>query len=288
MMTAVGEISESTNLIMEAVETSNKEISEIVVLINDISSKTKVINDIVFQTKLLSFNASVEAARAGEHGKGFAVVAEEVGNLAQMSGNAAKEIASMLSDSVGRVEAIVEKTRSKMMTLVQSCREKVDHGSQQASACDKSLSEIHTNVSQVSQMVAEISQAFSEQERGIKQVSTAMNQMDQMTQQNAAVSRQSAEVAQSLKDRAESLRGSVTQLVTIVTGSAHAIGNASKAGDHGPVAASAKKSSSKLIRFERKPPAQPTDEGSEHRSIQKLVVGGHLQVPDRNDERFEA
>ena len=73
------------------------------VLISEIGNKTKVINDIVFQTKLLSFNASVEAARAGEHGKGFSVVAEEVGNLAHMSGNSAKEITQLLESSINRV-----------------------------------------------------------------------------------------------------------------------------------------------------------------------------------------
>jgi methyl-accepting chemotaxis protein len=77
---------------MNQINYSNEQMSEIVKVIQEIETKTKVINDIVFQTKLLSFNASVEAARAGEQGKGFAVVAEEVGNLAQMSGNAAKEI----------------------------------------------------------------------------------------------------------------------------------------------------------------------------------------------------
>ena len=92
MQRAMSEINQSNQNIMEATTDSNKKIEGIVKVITEISDKTNVINDIVFQTKLLSFNASVEAARAGEHGKGFAVVAEEVGNLAQMSGNAAKKL----------------------------------------------------------------------------------------------------------------------------------------------------------------------------------------------------
>lgn len=102
MIHSITEISESNDRIMSQVADGNRKISEIVQVISEIGNKTKVINDIVFQTKLLSFNASVEAARAGEHGKGFAVVAEEVGNLAQMSGNAAKEISDMLNGSVSR------------------------------------------------------------------------------------------------------------------------------------------------------------------------------------------
>jgi len=96
MIQAINDINLSNASIMKQIEESNQQISDITKVIAEIGNKTKVINDIVFQTKLLSFNASVEAARAGEHGKGFAVVAEEVGNLAQMSGNAAKEIAEML------------------------------------------------------------------------------------------------------------------------------------------------------------------------------------------------
>ncbi|MBS1984951.1 MAG: hypothetical protein JST16_12350, partial [Bdellovibrionales bacterium] len=88
---AIDEINQNNTRIMTETEESNRQITDIVKVITEIGAKTKVINDIVFQTKLLSFNASVEAARAGEHGKGFAVVAEEVGNLASMSGNAAKE-----------------------------------------------------------------------------------------------------------------------------------------------------------------------------------------------------
>jgi len=96
LMKSVQEIEESNRIVMDAVQSGNNRVGEIVVLINEIATKTKVINEIVFQTKLLSFNASVEAARAGEQGKGFAVVAEEIGNLAEMSGKAAQDISSML------------------------------------------------------------------------------------------------------------------------------------------------------------------------------------------------
>lgn len=76
MISAIDDISASNNTIMEQIDASNRQISDIVKVIAEIGEKTEVINDIVFQTKLLSFNASVEAARAGEHGKGFAVVAK--------------------------------------------------------------------------------------------------------------------------------------------------------------------------------------------------------------------
>ena len=89
-------------------------VSQIVDLIREIEDKTKVINDIVFQTKLLSFNASVEAARAGEYGKGFSVVAEEVGNLAEMSGHASKEIEGLLSHSISQVENLSKQNHGQV------------------------------------------------------------------------------------------------------------------------------------------------------------------------------
>ena len=94
-----GQVMNEMTTSMESIRESNSHLNEIVDIISKISEKTNVINDIVFKTQLLSFNASIEAARAGQHGKGFAVVAEEVGNLASMSGEAAKEITTLLEDS---------------------------------------------------------------------------------------------------------------------------------------------------------------------------------------------
>ncbi len=167
MVQSMSEINESNNNIMTQINSSNHQMSEIVKVIQEIATKTKVINDIVFQTKLLSFNASVEAARAGEQGKGFAVVAEEVGNLAQMSGNAAKEISDMLSASVLKVESIVRETQTKVDDLIVVGKVKIENGTKIAQECGDVLSEIVTNVATVSSMASEISNASSEQSKGM-------------------------------------------------------------------------------------------------------------------------
>lgn len=218
MVKSMGQINDSNNNIMNQINHSNEQMGEIVKVIQEIETKTKVINDIVFQTKLLSFNASVEAARAGEQGKGFAVVAEEVGNLAQMSGNAAKEISEMLASSVHKVEAIVSETRSKVDVLIADGKEKVSAGTKVAEECGEVLAEIVVNVSSVATMASEISNASFEQSKGIQEITKAMGQLDQVTQTNAATSEEAASAAEELSSQASSLKTQVLTLVAVING----------------------------------------------------------------------
>ncbi|HJV61824.1 MAG TPA: methyl-accepting chemotaxis protein, partial [Albitalea sp.] len=144
---------------MEEITASSKKISDII----------SVIDGIAFQTNILALNAAVEAARAGEQGRGFAVVAAEVRSLAQRSAQAAKEIKTLISDSV----------------------EKVEVGSQQVDNAGRTMNDIVTQVRRVSELIGSISSATHEQTAGISQVSDAVSQLDQVTQQNAALVEQS-------------------------------------------------------------------------------------------------
>lgn len=218
MVQSMALINDSNNNIMNQINKSNEQMGEIVKVIQEIETKTKVINDIVFQTKLLSFNASVEAARAGEQGKGFAVVAEEVGNLAQMSGNAAKEISDMLASSVHKVESIVMETRNSVDGLIADGKEKVRRGTEVAEECGDVLSEIVSNVSNVATMANEISVASEEQSKGIQEITKAMGQLDQVTQTNAQSSEQTAHAAEQLSVQSVSLKEQVVTLVAVING----------------------------------------------------------------------
>ncbi len=142
-----------------------------------------VIDGIAFQTNILALNAAVEAARAGEQGRGFAVVASEVRSLAQRSADAAREIKSLITESVGRVDAGT--------TLVD-----------QAGA---TMREIVASIARVSDIVGEISTASAEQSNGVSQIDEAVRQMDTTTQQNAALVEQSAAAADSLRSQAREL-----------------------------------------------------------------------------------
>ncbi len=205
MISAMNQINSGNREVMDQMTNSNKEIGNIIQVINEISEKTNVINDIVFQTKLLSFNASVEAARAGEHGKGFAVVAEEVGNLAQMSGAASKEIDELLKDSIKRVEDIVSRTQSSVETLMQSTSAKIENGVNVAKKCGESLDQVVLNVEDVKRMMDEISGASQEQAEGINNITTAMNELDEATHSNSAVASETENCAKTLQEQADSL-----------------------------------------------------------------------------------
>jgi methyl-accepting chemotaxis protein len=158
---------------MATINESSKKIVDII----------SVINGIAFQTNILALNAAVEAARAGEQGRGFAVVATEVRALAQRSAGAAKEIKSLIDDSVGKIVS--------GRTLVE-----------QAGA---TIGEVVASIKTLSGFVADINHASQEQRTGIEQVNQAIMQMDDVTQSNAALVEQAAAAAQSLHDQAESL-----------------------------------------------------------------------------------
>lgn len=169
-------------------------VTQVVTTMTDIQSSSKKIADIInvidgiaFQTNILALNAAVEAARAGEQGRGFAVVAGEVRNLAQRSAQAAKEIKTLISASV----------------------EKVDNGSKLVTEAGQVMNEIVGSVKRVTDIIGEITAATIEQSGGIEQVNTAVNELDQMTQQNAALVEQSAAAAASLKDQAIKLTTSM-------------------------------------------------------------------------------
>ncbi|MEZ5444267.1 MAG: methyl-accepting chemotaxis protein [Gammaproteobacteria bacterium] len=158
---------------MQEIDRASKKIADII----------GVIDEIAFQTNLLALNAAVEAARAGEQGKGFAVVASEVRNLAQRSAGAAREIKSLIKDSVERVE----------------------EGSRLVNESGATLETIVGSVKKVSDIIAEIAAASEEQSAGIEQVTKAIAQMDQAVQQNAALVEQAAAASESMDEQSKGL-----------------------------------------------------------------------------------
>ena len=163
---------------MDAIHGSARKIADII----------GVIDGIAFQTNILALNAAVEAARAGEQGRGFAVVASEVRALAQRSANAAKEVRSLIDDSV----------------------RKVDDGSELVRQAGKTMEEIVASVDRVNGIIGEIAGASEQQQDGISQVNRAIAGMDDTTQQNAALVEQAAAAATAMNEQAQHLNSVIS------------------------------------------------------------------------------
>jgi len=174
----------------EMAERGGSVVTQVIQTMNSINTSSKKIVDIIgvidgiaFQTNILALNAAVEAARAGEQGRGFAVVATEVRSLAQRSAAAAKEIKTLIGNSV----------------------EQVDAGSKLVDEAGATMQEVVTSVKRVTDIFGEILSASREQTAGIEQINQAIGQMDEMTQQNAALVEEAAAAAASLRDQTGSL-----------------------------------------------------------------------------------
>jgi methyl-accepting chemotaxis protein len=163
---------------MGSIDASSKKIVDII----------SVIDGIAFQTNILALNAAVEAARAGEQGRGFAVVAGEVRTLAQRSAAAAREIKSLINDSV----------------------DKVSQGSSLVGAAGTTMQNVVASVERVAKLINEIASASQTQRDGIESVNQTIFQIDSATQQNAALVEQAAAAAESLKTQAANLEGTVS------------------------------------------------------------------------------
>jgi methyl-accepting chemotaxis protein len=163
---------------MKDISTASRRIADI----------TSIIDGLAFQTNILALNAAVESARAGEAGRGFAVVATEVRSLAARSADAAKEIKSLIAESVSRVEA----------------------GSALVDQAGQTMTELGHSIRQVTEVMASISQASQEQATGVGEVGTAVAQMDESTQQNSALVEEMAAAANSLRGQAQTLVTSVS------------------------------------------------------------------------------
>ncbi|WP_369826545.1 methyl-accepting chemotaxis protein [Chromobacterium sp. ATCC 53434] len=215
-----------------------KVVGDVVSTMNEINESAKKIVDIIsvidgiaFQTNILALNAAVEAARAGEQGRGFAVVASEVRNLAQRSAAAAKEIKSLIGNSVDKVES----------------------GSRLVDEAGRTMNEIVVSIRRVADIMSDISAASAEQSSGIEQVNLAVTQMDEGTQKNAALVEEAAAAAESLEEQARYLadavavfkldekllhgkppthRGAPAVHAPAGHGAASALAQASRSGDH--------------------------------------------------------
>lgn len=189
--------SEVSILSRESAEKGEKEIMDLSSAMSEIKTSSKkmeeiinVIDEIAFQTNLLALNAAVEAARAGEQGRGFAVVAEAVRSLAQRSSSAAKDISTMIKESIY----------------------KIDSGGKFVDSSRESLHVIFNSIKEVSNLNQQIATASTEQSSGIKQISHAMNQLDSASQQTATGAQEVSMISDQMFEESTRLGGLIQTL----------------------------------------------------------------------------
>jgi methyl-accepting chemotaxis protein len=146
---------------------SSQQISKVVALIQQIS----------LQTNLLAINASIEAARAGEEGQGFAVVAEEVGQLADRSAAATKEIEQMVEN--------IQLETSEVVAAMEQGTSKVVEGSRLVEATGENLSQIFAILHQIDQLVQSISQSTVSQSQTSRMVQELMESLAQLSERTS-------------------------------------------------------------------------------------------------------
>ncbi|MCM2276529.1 MAG: cache domain-containing protein [Oligoflexia bacterium] len=216
MTGAIEQIAGSNESVIKVITNNSEKMASLTQIIGEIRAKTQIINDIVFQTKLLSFNASVEAARAGEHGKGFAVVAEEVGKLAQMSGDSAAQIAEIIDKSTRAVQEISVEIQSSAQALLTESKARLEQGQSVADRCRAILDEVATKAAESSERSGSIRSAAQEQTRGSEEIGKALAQLERTNESNEKTYAKTAQHAGELLEQARQLQTIVAELGGVV------------------------------------------------------------------------
>ena len=170
---------------------SSQEIGDIVALINDISD----------QTNILALNAAIQATMAGEAGRGFAVVSDEVQRLAERSGNAAKQIESL-------VKTIQTDTNQAVISMESSTAEVVS-GARLAQDAGVALERIESVSNDVAGLITNISETARQQAASASQVTNTMMVIQDITTKTAVGTERTADSIGKLADLADELKGSV-------------------------------------------------------------------------------
>ena len=189
----INQIYDSTREVADVIEqlnTTGEEISEITVMIGGIAE----------QTTLLALNASIEAARAGEHGKGFSVVAKETGKLAEQSKQAAQLIADLISQ--------MKKRNTHAVEVINRGMQKVEAGKHLASEATVTFEQIFNSLKNNLNQIEAVAVSARQMAKSNENVINAITAI-------AAISEESMASTQEVSATAEEQSASVEQVTAL-------------------------------------------------------------------------
>ena len=188
---------ESIMGLRSTVATTTKKVKQLGESSQQISQVVSLINEIALKTNLLAINASIEAAHAGEEGQGFAVVAGEVGQLAEQSARATKEIESIVKDIQLSTRDVVEAMELSTSQVVE--------GTSQLNETKESLAQILSVSEEIDRLVQSISDATVSQATTSQTVTALMEQITESSQRTSEFSKQVDDALQDTVEVAQEL-----------------------------------------------------------------------------------
>jgi len=207
-LTGIKNLSEST---IEVSKDLQKDMDELLNVVNHMNEVIAGINSISSQTNLLALNASIEAARAGEAGKGFAVVAEEIRKLAEETQkltanmgefvegikNASTKSAESATDTINALNTMTEKIGNVWALN--------DENQKHVSKVNESISSLAAVSEEISSSMAELESQTDNIEEQCVRLKDNTNQMREISKELQQVTKPIASIEETLDDAAKKM-----------------------------------------------------------------------------------
>lgn len=218
---ALGSAQSNNEALIEKLEAYTRRIEEVTQSVTEVSQKTKVISDFIFQTKIISFNASVEAARAGEAGRGFSIVAEELSHLSQSTGQSAKDITTSLSNSLVKIESLLNDSHEDFKLLLANNREVIGRGSSALSECTEKLESLGESTQSLADIVGEAGGALQRQLEHFSSISQALTNLKDTAVNATELTEGYTSAVHQLSEQSENITGLTRNLMAVFQGTSN-------------------------------------------------------------------